>query len=553
MESGAAAAPALTAADPAAFRILESCTLCSQGGSEYIVTASSDDVSSSLAVDATDALTGERWRGLFASSYVEEVTHRTGSFKEFGVFVRMLRAALRGDSDAVRADLLTYHDLEDLASEGGATQQQAASTQVGGSSPADSDNILAHSAAAATLRLRRRYLIVTYAGEFDSVSYPLPLAYEAPTLESMTEALRRLREQLRDLQGREERLRQTEDDNRALRKRVAELEEQLSKRQPGPSSEYGTRRHPPSKLTRQRRRQIAAMRGALEKATARLKELEKREEQRADEIEERSRTEARRCQDEAALREEARKARAESSAVREKLRSARAEADRLHAELDEARARERLLADECSRLRVSTATASALYRVLPTSVSSRLRSAGTRSTASTAWSRGAPPAPPRAPRSDYARRRSSSARRLSAAAEEKARDEDEVSESVLVGCGPHAARPQLLPRAVAHCYLSRESTKPPIPSVVLAHKPATPRSPFGSGSAYRADSFQDSSADLSAEDRDQQQLSERAAYSEDVGDAEDDQAQADDLPENLSRKLDALRHFLESRKQRPLR
>jgi len=42
---------------------------------------------------------------------VEEITTKTGNFKKFAVFVRMLVSALQQKSDSVFVDLLTYHDL----------------------------------------------------------------------------------------------------------------------------------------------------------------------------------------------------------------------------------------------------------------------------------------------------------------------------------------------------------------------------------------------------------------------------------------------------------
>ena len=45
------------------------------------------------------------------TSDIEDVTRKTGNFKRFGVFVKMLVSALENSSDAVHLDLLTYADL----------------------------------------------------------------------------------------------------------------------------------------------------------------------------------------------------------------------------------------------------------------------------------------------------------------------------------------------------------------------------------------------------------------------------------------------------------
>ncbi len=38
---------------------------------------------------------GSRWHGEFSSNYIEEVTHKTGNFKKFSVFVKMLGTSLK--------------------------------------------------------------------------------------------------------------------------------------------------------------------------------------------------------------------------------------------------------------------------------------------------------------------------------------------------------------------------------------------------------------------------------------------------------------------------
>ncbi len=53
---------------------------------------------------------------------MEEITARTGNYKKFAVFARMLLAALRRDCDAVSADLLAFADLEALRARRAAPQ-----------------------------------------------------------------------------------------------------------------------------------------------------------------------------------------------------------------------------------------------------------------------------------------------------------------------------------------------------------------------------------------------------------------------------------------------
>lgn len=88
---------------------------------------------------------------------LEDISTKTGSFKKFGVFVRMLMGALRRASDSVSLDVLTYADLEQLKARRGAGSPAYASTLAPNN---------------------KRYLILTYAAEFDRVHYPLPLQFE---------------------------------------------------------------------------------------------------------------------------------------------------------------------------------------------------------------------------------------------------------------------------------------------------------------------------------------------------------------------------------------
>lgn len=132
---------------------------------------------------------------------MEEITAKTGSFKRFPVFVKMLLSALRQESDSVFVDLLTYADLELLRS-------KRASASAGGTGPAGAAGAAGMAAqqqqagAAAQPGLppahhNKRYLILTYAAEFDRVHYPLPLQFdEHPDPERLKATIRQLRAQL---------------------------------------------------------------------------------------------------------------------------------------------------------------------------------------------------------------------------------------------------------------------------------------------------------------------------------------------------------------------
>jgi coiled-coil domain-containing protein 61 len=85
----------------------------------------------------------------------------------------MLLAAVVDDSDSVFVDLLTYADLEALKSKRAGAPPRAA--------PSSKTN-------------NKRYLILTYAAEFDRVHYPLPLLHEdAPSADALRATIARLK------------------------------------------------------------------------------------------------------------------------------------------------------------------------------------------------------------------------------------------------------------------------------------------------------------------------------------------------------------------------
>lgn len=111
---------------------------------------------------------------------MEEITSKTGSFKRFSIFCKMLQAALGNASDSVLAELLTLADLQQLQAQHPRTAATAPVLQNSG----------------------KRYFILTYAAEFDRVHYPLPLAADEPTVEQLRNVIRDLREQLSSTQPR---------------------------------------------------------------------------------------------------------------------------------------------------------------------------------------------------------------------------------------------------------------------------------------------------------------------------------------------------------------
>lgn len=100
----------------------------------------------------------------------------------------MLQTAVLQQSDSVFIDLLTLQDLELLK-----TKKAAASGVVNGPASAPARQLPASN---------KRYLILTYASEFDRVHYPLPLLpEEQPDPQRLKDVIKQLRQQLGEIQA----------------------------------------------------------------------------------------------------------------------------------------------------------------------------------------------------------------------------------------------------------------------------------------------------------------------------------------------------------------
>lgn len=129
--------------------------------------------SSALSIDLEDKNTGEVWVGNYSAEKIEENTQKTGNFKKYGVFVKMLILAINRSNEAVELDLLTYQDLEQLRSRKNITKSTS------------------------TANNNRRYLMLNYVVEFDKVHYPIQLNFEeTPSADRLKLTIRRLRSEL---------------------------------------------------------------------------------------------------------------------------------------------------------------------------------------------------------------------------------------------------------------------------------------------------------------------------------------------------------------------
>ncbi|KAB0803383.1 hypothetical protein PPYR_00353 [Photinus pyralis] len=107
-----------------------------------------------LELVLTDKQTGEEWECSYDVAYIEDLTRKTGNFKQFEIFTTMLKSGLLKTTECISLDLLTYEDLESMR-----VRKVKSSSRVN----MNSNN--------------RRYLIVTYSVEFDKIKYPIPLEY----------------------------------------------------------------------------------------------------------------------------------------------------------------------------------------------------------------------------------------------------------------------------------------------------------------------------------------------------------------------------------------
>nr|CCA19759.1 viable flagellar protein number 3 putative [Albugo laibachii Nc14] len=190
---------------------------------EYIVTVAVHQQQLSVQVECEDpyklpektptcssdsystAISNPCWIGQFSSNYIQDLTRKTGNFKRFGVFTNMLISAVQRRSEAVFIDLFTTTDLERFRLQKlGNRSMPIPSWPTDLSTRENADS--------------KRYLILTYAVEFDRVHYPLPLCrVEAPDTEILQRIVRRLRRQLQE---------STTDEFTALRKKIAALEDE---------------------------------------------------------------------------------------------------------------------------------------------------------------------------------------------------------------------------------------------------------------------------------------------------------------------------------------
>ncbi|CAL7949611.1 unnamed protein product [Xylocopa violacea] len=190
-------------------------TYAFKSGKEYIVkikVVAFKGCQRNLELVITDKYTAENWQSSYdaaclfltflCASYVkvmlrniENLTHKTGNYKHFDVFVAMLQSGLLKTSESITLDLLTFEDLELLRAR--KFERNSYSSLGNGTN-------------------NRRYLILTYTVEFDRIHYPLPLEYcGLPNPVILQATIRRLQAEVEKLQS--------TGINKELQKRIEQL------------------------------------------------------------------------------------------------------------------------------------------------------------------------------------------------------------------------------------------------------------------------------------------------------------------------------------------
>jgi hypothetical protein len=105
-----------------------------------------------MQIIAEDRAKAKIWMGNFSPRVVEDLTTKTGNFKRYHTFVKMLLTGLESKSDSVRVRLLASSQLDELKG----------SRRVVKFSRVDI----------------KKYLVLTYKVEFDIVNYVLPLQFQ---------------------------------------------------------------------------------------------------------------------------------------------------------------------------------------------------------------------------------------------------------------------------------------------------------------------------------------------------------------------------------------
>ncbi|XP_046401844.1 centrosomal protein CCDC61-like [Ischnura elegans] len=205
-------------------------TTCVFKGNQYLIKMNTNG-GSSLELSVVDKHTGEEWSSQYDSKFIENLTLKTGNYKRFDIFLRMLKSGLLRTSECVSLDLLTFEALELLRGK----KQDKNGYKMNSPPTSRGSKIIASS--------NRRYLILTYTVEFDRIHYPLPMEYIGlPNPQILQGTIRRLEAEIQKLRGKltdnkdnshteqwKDRVKHLEAENQMLQEEIGLLRQLLKK------------------------------------------------------------------------------------------------------------------------------------------------------------------------------------------------------------------------------------------------------------------------------------------------------------------------------------
>lgn len=129
-----------------------------------------------------------RYAGEFNSSYIEEITAKSGGFKRLPVFWKIFLMACQNTdtSPALEIDVYTATELQNIVAFSTPLVKSHATSLT------QSDNIIYDD---------KLFLIITQISDFDKIRYPLPLPYTPFTNDELMLSVRRLYKENEKLKG----------------------------------------------------------------------------------------------------------------------------------------------------------------------------------------------------------------------------------------------------------------------------------------------------------------------------------------------------------------
>ena len=116
-----------------------------------------------LTVNLSEKKSGHRWCNCFKKVFIEQLTKRTGNYKSFDTFLKMVKAVIGSNEiNGLSCNIYTVEDLNRLRKE----KNENAKCQQ------DLEN--------------KRYLIINYETNFEETHYPLPLNYQGKENKEVT-------------------------------------------------------------------------------------------------------------------------------------------------------------------------------------------------------------------------------------------------------------------------------------------------------------------------------------------------------------------------------